>query len=609
MARSRSSVKTGKPVPFRIDQFMRIRRSFGGRLSPDGKTVLFISNMDGRYNLWTVPAGGGWPTQITFQDEMVMGAAWVRNGSHILFTADYQGNENRQLYLVPAGGGPVEDLTGRPNVQTFLGDVSRNTKLAAFSDNRRKADRFDCYVRDLVSGEEKKILRRDLNGIDVPVAFSPDGKRLLVYRDYHNLNSDILLVNRRSGKARNLTAHEGDARFGSAVFSGDGRAVFVVSDHGREFKNVLRIDLDTNETRPFFEAPYDVAGLAMSPDGRVLALLEDRRANLTPRFLNPRTGKPIKVRWPQGLTGGLDFAKDGRTVLYSNQGPKRPADLWLADLKKGEHRQVTHSLVGGIRERDLVSPRYVSYKTFDGLTIWGLLYLPRGAKPDGKTPAILWPHGGPNYHNENRFSPWFQSFVSRGYAVFAPDFRGSTGYGKSFQRRIFRDWGGGDLKDLLGAVEFLKEKGFADPARIGVVGMSYGGFAVLTCITRAPKTFRAAVCAYGPANLFTFIDSNPPSWREGIYALVGHPVRDREYLEDRSPINRVNAIRTPLMVIQGKNDPRVAQAESDQIVEALRARRRPVEYIVYEDEGHGFSRKENEFDALTKAIAFLDRYM
>ncbi len=592
-----------------IDHFLRIRRTFGGRLSPDGSTVLFVSNIDGRYNLWTCPAAGGWPTQITFQEEMILGAAWVRNGAQVLFTADYQGNENRQLFLVPREGGHVENLTDRPEVQTFLGDVSLSTRLAAFSDNRRKPDRFDCYVLDLVSRKETRILTRDINGIDVPAAFSPDGRRILVYRDYHNLNSDILLVDRRTGRTRNLTAHEGDARFSSAVFSPSGDRVFVVSDQDHEFKNVLRIDLETGNREWFFEPKNDVAALTVSPDGKWLAMLEDKGGNLTPRIVHPRTRKPLDLKWPKGLSTGLDFGRDGRTVLYSHQGPTRPADLWIADIKKGSHRQITHSLVGGIREKDLVSPRRVHFESFDGLRISGLLYLPRGTKPDGTTPAILWPHGGPNYHNENRFHPWFQTFVSRGYAVFAPDFRGSTGYGKTFQRLIFRDWGGGDLKDLIASVDFLKEKGYADPERIAVVGMSYGGFAVLTCITRAPEVFRAAVDAYGPANLFTFIDSNPPSWREGIYALVGHPERDRAYLEDRSPMNRVGNIRTPLLVIQGKNDPRVAQAESDQIVEALRAKGRTVEYVVYEDEGHGFSRQKNLIDALHRTVDFLDQHM
>jgi len=600
---------TGREAPFRIEQFLTIRRTFGGRLSPDGRTVLFLSTIDGRYNVWTVPAAGGWPTQVTFQKEMVLGARWVLGGASILFTADLRGNENRQLFLVPAGGGLVEDLTGRPEAQTFLGDVSTDTRWIAYSDNRREKDRFDCYVLDLVRRKERRVLVRNFTGIDAPVAFSRDGRKLLVYRDYHNLNSDVLLVDLRTGSSRNLTAHEGDARFGSCVFSGDGRHVFVVSDRGCEFRRVLRVEAATGKAETFYEAPCDVAELTASPDGKRLAMLEDRRANLVPRIVNPRTGAVVPVAWPEGLVAGLDFGADGRTLLYSHQGPRRPADLCVGDLKTGTHRRITDSLVGGFSESDFTSPRRVSYRSFDGLRIQGLLYVPKGARADGTAPAILWPHGGPNAHNENRFSPWFQTFVSRGYVVFAPDFRGSTGYGKSFQRRIFRDWGGGDLQDLLAAVEFLKGKRLADPKRIAVVGMSYGGFAVLTCITRAPKVFRAAVDAYGPANLFTFIESNPPSWREGIYALVGHPERDRDYLEDRSPVRRVDAIETPLLVIQGKNDPRVAKSESDQIVQALRSRGREVEYVVYEDEGHGFSRKENEFDALRRTVEFLGKHM
>jgi len=608
-----SPKKTHVEAPIDLNQFLSIRRTFLPKISPDGKWILFVSNIGGKYNLWKVPAEGGWPHPLTNQEDLILEADWALNGKAVVFTSDFEGNENKQVFQISSDGGPAENLTARPEVQSFLLGASPDGRKIAYSDNRRKSDRFDTYVRDLRSGKEKIVLQRDTTGIDMPVDWSPDGRLLLVYRDDHNLNSNILLTTTASGPNvwTDLTPHEGDALYTHAKFSADGKWAFMVSNEGIDFKNVARVNLTAR--KPVLEwvlrAKHDVAGITLSPNGKTLVYCLNVRGSILPHFRNLQNGRETAIHFPKGIYSGIQFSRDGKSLVYLYQGPLQPADIWTMKLKDRRPVQVTFSMAGGIPAQRLVKPKEIRYLSFDGLPIHGLLYLPKGAKKNARLPAVLYPHGGPNAQNLNLFSMWFQYLLSRGYAILAPDFRGSTGYGTAFQKRIFRDWGGGDLEDLMHGVKFLKASGYVDPKRIGILGMSYGGFAVLRCITSHPKVFRAAVEAYGPANLFTFIASNPPSWAEGVYALVGHPERDREYLTERSPINHVDRIRTPLLVIQGKNDPRVAQAESEQIVESLRRRRRKVEYILFEDEGHGFTKMRNQIKALHSTADFFDRYL
>ncbi len=605
--------KASASEPLSLEQFLAIRRTFMPRLSPDGKRILFVSNIGGSYNLWTVPSDGGWPTQITAQDDFIMAADWALGGSHIVYTADFQGNENTQVYLVPSSGGRPENLTGNPEVQCFLLGASPSGRQIAWSDNRREKDKFDTYVRDLKTGAEKMVLRRDRVGIDAPSDWSPDGSRLLVYRDDHNLNSNIILTSVRTPPEdfKDITPHTGDAHYFDACFSADGKRAFMIANQGSDFKNVASIGLDSRE--PALEwtvrARHDAAFVQASPDGRSLCYGLNVRGSIVPRMLDLKTGKDAPLGLRKGIYTSLHFSRDGRKIAYLYQGPTMPADVWTMRIPSGKPVQVTHSMAGGIDQKRLAAPREISYESPDGLKIHGLFYLPRGARKNASLPAILYPHGGPNAQNMNAFSMWFQYLMSRGYCILAPDFRGSTGYGTEFQKLIFRDWGGGDYHDLMAGAGFLRKSGWADPARVGILGMSFGGFAVLTCITRSPGAFKAAVEAYGPANLFTFIASNPPSWAEGVYALVGHPERDKDYLTERSPMNHVDQISTPLLVIQGRNDPRVAKAESDQIVESLRRRGHPVEYIVFEDEGHGFTKMKNQVTALRSTADFFDRHL
>ena len=289
--------------------------------------------------------------------------------------------------------------------------------------------------------------------------------------------------------------------------------------------------------------------------------------------------------------------------------PQNPNDIYVYDIKKKKFKQITFSMIGGIPKNDFVIPHEIKYKSFDGLEISAYLYVPKGSKKDGRNPAIVWPHGGPEWQEKNLFNKFFQIMVNRGYIVIAPNFRGSTGYGKTFQNKIYKDWGGDEFKDVLGAYDYLINSGYADKSKIAVVGGSFGGFMTLTCVTKAPDLWKCAVDIFGPSNLHTFQKSIPEHWKPGVIELVGDPVKDNDLLKERSPINFVDNIKCPIFIVQGKNDPRVVQSESDQIVERLKAQNKQVEYLVLEDEGHGFSKVSNQILVWEKICSFLDNQL
>ena len=278
----------------------------------------------------------------------------------------------------------------------------------------------------------------------------------------------------------------------------------------------------------------------------------------------------------------------------------------MEETDSGSARAVTESRFGVPKEDGLLDAELITYPTFDEREIPAWLYRPQ---VEGRMPVVLSIHGGPEAQEHPLYHPLYQYLLSRGIAVLATNIRGSTGYGKSYQRLIQRDWGGGDMKDWDHAVKWLHEQEWVDRDRIGVFGGSYGGFAVLTCVTRLPDYWAAAVDIFGPSNLITFAKAVPPTWRRMMKRFVGDPDEDAELLRERSPLTYIENVETPLLVIQGATDPRVVKPESDQLVEKLESMGREVEYVVFDDEGHGFTKRQNEVKAIKLSAEWLERHL
>lgn len=384
----------------------------------------------------------------------------------------------------------------------------------------------------------------------------------------------------------------------------------MLADEGREFTGLAYYDL-TNDTWEWRETPdWDVEDAAVSSDGRLLvwSVNEDGYSELLVRNLTT-SDDPVRIDLPAGTLDTMVLAPAGDRLGVLWEQACHPEEIFVVDLATGTATQITHESLGGIDERDLTPPELIRYPTFDGREIPAFLYRPVGVT--GRLPVVLSIHGGPEAQELPRYlySGLYQYLASRGIAILAPNIRGSTGYGKSYQTLIHRDWGGDELKDLEAAVRYLRDCDWVDADRIAVYGGSFGGFATLSCVSRLPEYWAAAVDIVGPSNLVTFAKAVPPTWRRLMAQWVGDPETEAAFLMERSPITYVDQITAPLFVIQGANDPRVVKPESDQIVERLRERGVEVRYDVYHDEGHGFTKRENELKAYRDIATFLEHHL
>lgn len=590
--------------------------SYQGTLafSPDGSHIAYSSNASGQFNLWVQPVDGGEAKQLTdYTDRAVRDVAWSPDGSRILFTADREGDEFYQLFLIPAAGGEPTALTDRPDVQYFLAENawSPDGREIAYAGNDREPTAQDIIVRDLDTGEERRLIAD--GKVHFAADWSPDGRYLSSVEFRSNTESQISVLEPASGEREVLELSAEPALFLPGPWSADGKGFWIVTDAGRDFSGLQYYDIEANKAEWVFEPDWNIEAIAASDDGRYLAwsLNAAGYSRLTVRDLI--TGEDIALPdLPPGIlkpfTRGLWFSPDSRRIAMFLEGPTHAADIFILDLTKQTITRLTQSARADLSSVEMVEPELIGFPTFDGREIPGWLFKPRGTGP---FPVVLSIHGGPEAQERPTYAyrGFYQYLLSRGIGVLAPNIRGSSGYGRAYQRLIYRDLGGDDLKDFEAAATYLQSLPWVDPARIGVFGGSYGGFAVLTCVSRLPDYWAAAVDIVGPSNLVTLIESFPPTWQETAKATFGDPETERDDLLRRSPITYADQIRTPLFVIQGANDPRVKQAESDRIVEALRQRNVPVRYDVYEDEGHGFTKKENELKALGDAAAFFEEHL
>jgi dipeptidyl aminopeptidase/acylaminoacyl peptidase len=412
------------------------------------------------------------------------------------------------------------------------------------------------------------------------------------------------------------------SRFIVGPWSSDGKGFYLISDLQREYASLGFYDIDKSKLEWLSISEHDIELVDLSSDGTTLAWIEnvDGYSSIFTKDLRNGKVEEITNLSLNGVIEDLKISPDGKRMGIMMTTPITPSDIYMIDIANDKDdnnnnniQRITHSLLGNIPNDLLIKPELIRYKSFDGLEISAFLYEPKEEivinKPQ-KFGAILSVHGGPTAQERPLYdySGLYQYLANNRLAVIAPNFRGSTGYGKGFEKKIYHDWGGNELKDLEYAVKWLISQKEIDPTRIGVFGASFGGFAALSCITRLPQfNWKAAVDIVGPSNLVTFAKAVPEHWKRFMGELVGDPEKEESFLKERSPITYVDNINptTNLLVIQGANDPRVVMNGSDQIVERLRSRSVDVEYMVFEDEGHGFTKYNNLVRALKRSAEFL----
>ncbi|MEA2583539.1 MAG: hypothetical protein QOF33_1624 [Thermomicrobiales bacterium] len=600
------------PKRYAFDQFAAIRRYQPTlAFAPDSSAVAYSTNTSGQFNIWRQPSEGGYPRQLTlYTEKAVRDLAWSPDGMQIVFTADEHGDEFYQLYTIPERGGQPELLVSEPDVQHYLasgGAWSPDGRFIAYAGNDREPTDQDVVIRDTTTGEMHRLLAGEANYF--ADTWSPDGAWLTVVKFNSNSDTDILLVSRDGETRRALTTHEGETLYFPGPWKPDGSGFYLLTDEGREFLGLASYNLARGAFEWDVTLDWDIEHLQASNDGSVLvwSVNEDGYSRLYAR--DERTGQQISLPpIPNGVVQLLKVSPDGKKIGLMLNRPTHPAEIYLVDVPSGAVTQITDGFLGGIDEADLIEPELIRFPSFDGREIPAFLYRPKG---EGPFAAILSIHGGPEAQERPVYasSGLYQYLLSRGIGILATNIRGSTGYGKSYQKLIHRDFGGDDLKDFDAAAKYLQSLPWVDSKRLGVYGGSYGGFATLSCVSRLPDYWAAAVDIVGPSNLVTFAKAVPPTWRRFMADWVGDPETEADFLMSRSPITYVDQIKAPLFVIQGANDPRVVKSESDQIVERLRARGVPVKYDVYDDEGHGFTKRENELKAMRDTAEFFETHL
>jgi dipeptidyl aminopeptidase/acylaminoacyl peptidase len=598
------------PAQYSIEDFYRNTEYFGASFSPDARSLLVTSNQSGVFNVWTFPIDGGAPRQLTNSTtDAIFSRGYFPGDERILYSSDRGGNELTHVYVRDPDG-RTTDLTPGETLKANFNGWAGDDRSLFISTNERDPMAFDLY-EITADGYRRSLVYRNTENYELgPV--SRDKRYLALVRRQTTNDADIYLHDRQTKTTRHITPHTGSVNHAPADFTPDSARLLFTSDSGREFTSLRSHDMATGAQATVYEEPWNVLFAQHSKSGRYLAVTVNEDSRFTVRLLDARTFRPAPLgEVPGGLLQGLRVSHDDSMVaLYASDGSV-PDDLFAGPID-GAKRRLTHALNPQMRREDLVVPSVVRFKSYDGLDIPGLLYKPHQASSENRVPALVMVHGGPGGQAVVGYSALTQALVNHGYAVFDINNRGSSGYGKTFFAMDDRKHGEADLGDVVASTQMLVDTGYVDPARIGIIGGSYGGYMVLAALTLRPDAFTAGVDLFGISNWQRTLDSMPAWWgafRDALYAEMGNPKTDTERLRRISPLFNAERITAPLMVLQGANDPRVLKVESDEIVAAAKKNGVPVEYVVFADEGHGFVKRENEIRGYGAVLSFLERHL
>jgi len=599
-----------------IEKLYMIRRVGGTAWSPDGKQVAFISNISGRNNLWLVPAEGGWPVQLTISEQRQASPAWSPNGKWIAYMSDHDGDEQWDIFLVSPANGEVVNLTNTPAISEESPAWSPDGRYLAYQVRPQTSPTYEIDVMDILTRKVRHMTSgtaADLGNVS-PV-WSRDGK-WIAYTQQHaaGKDSNVFVVEVATGKSTQLTAHQGEHNYSASDWSADGKKLLITSNAGNGYDNVGFLDVFSNKIEWLTHDKWEISAGFFSPDGRQVTwtVNVDGIVQVVSHDLASHRSETLPLPVGVNALGGAEsaFTRDGSRLLYYHNGPDSPNDVWIYTLASKHSHEITHSLVGGIKSSDLVKPFLVHYPSSDGKwTISALVYVPYNMQRDGRNAAVVYVHGGPTAQTQNGFDRIVQYLANAGYLVIAPNYRGSTGYGKEFMDANRFDMGGGDLADVVAAAEWIKKSGYPDPQKIVLMGGSYGGYLTMMGVTKAADQWAAGVAIVPFVNWFTEVKNEDPLLQQYDLATMGDPVKNKALWDERSPINFVDRIKAPLLLLAGAHDPRCPEEESQQVAEAIKKRSGVVELKVYENEGHGFARIENQIDAYRRVANFLKKYV
>ena len=599
-----------KPVP--IEDLVTSRSLADATWSADGKQIFVSTNLTGRVNIWRTDATGSWPVQLTQSDDVQTGLTVTRDGRTLLFTQDKGGNEYPDVYAVPVNGGAVVNLTNSPDVREGAllpggidGQVALSTKL-------KSQGQSNIAVLDPQGKVRALTAEADAQYGWTPVAWVDGGRAIVANRDrIGSTIGEVWKVDAASGAAT-LLLGKADTVYRASDATGDGRTIAVTTNDGSSQLRAGLYDVAGKRWRWLKPTPWEQTAGGFSPDGRSLIV----RTNVDARTTLVRVDTATLAEKPLPLPPGVNrvigtpaFNRDGSKLLVVHSGADSLPELQILDVASGRLRTATQLAMASLTPQALPKSEVVTYRSFDGTLVSAVVTLPFNLARDGTNPGIVLPHGGPTGQSLDGFNRYATALASRGYVVIQPNFRGSTGYGRAFQRANIKDLGGGDLKDTVAAKHFLVATGFVDAKKVGIAGGSYGGFMTLMAVGRTPDEFAAAVQLFGIINWRTMYRDQDEQLKAYQRELLGTPEANPDVYDAASPLTYLNAAKAPMLSLQGENDIRVPRGQAQEVADLLKAKGNVVETVFYPAEGHGFQKRENQLDSMKRMVEWFDRYL
>ncbi|MBX9785356.1 MAG: prolyl oligopeptidase family serine peptidase [Chitinophagaceae bacterium] len=614
LAACKEKTETPREVKqYSIDQFYQTEGISGGVFNKDESKILLNSNRTKIFNVYELNlADTTIQPKTNSTVESFFAVDYVPGTNNFLYSADKGGNENSHLYLQKTDG-TVKDLTPGEKEKADFAGWTKDKKSFYYISNKRNPQFFDLYKSDTGRWEAKMLYKND-SGLDVN-GISYNERYLVLTKAITTDKNEMYLFDAQTKTTKKLSTDSlGDATYNAAGFELNDEYLYYITNEGNDFSYVVKYNLANGIKEKFFSTNWDVSYMFISENGKyhVIGINEDARDKVL--LFDHATGKEVEMpKLESGAISGVTISPSETKMLLTVVSDRSSANKYLYDVEKKELKQLTQTLTSEINSDDLVDAKIVRFKSFDGLEIPAVYYKPHNASSSNKAPALIWVHGGPGGQSRAGYSNSIQYFVNHGYAILAVNNRGSSGYGKAFYKMDNQNHGDKDLKDCVWGKKWLAQQDYIDTAKIGIYGGSYGGFMSLAGIIQYPNEFAVGVDLFGVANWMRTLKSIPPYWesfRKALYTEMGDPTTaDSVRLKNISPLYNTEKIKTPLLVLQGTNDPRVLQIESDEIVAGAKKNGTPVEYVLFPDEGHGFVKKENQIKAASETLKFLNKYL
>lgn len=607
-----------KPALYSIEQFMNVERVFGSSFSPDETKILINSKLSGIYNVYEIDIETGTKTQLTTSPtNAIYGRSYFPNDERIIYTSDQEGNEISHIYLRELNGESI-DLTPDSLAKSNFGGWNHTKTKFYVSSNKRDPKYFDLYIttiEDLENSEgnifNTEMIYQNEEGLNVS-SISTNERYFALSKSITTNRTEMYLLDSETGETLNLSLNDTLADYNPQYFDLEDTKLYYLTNEGNEFMYLRSYDLKSGVHKTELKENWDIQYCYLSQNGKykVVGINEDAKTVI--KVFKVQDGSLVKLpEIPAGEISSVNISDSEKMMSFYVSSSKSSSNLFVYNFETEKLSQLTDTMNPEINQDDLVDGKVIRFKSFDGMEIPAILYTPKGLKKGEKVPAILQIHGGPGGQTRLNYTDRIQYFVNHGYAILAVNNRGSSGYGKTFFAADDLKHGDEDLRDCIESKKFLASLGYIDMDKIGIMGGSYGGYMVMAALAFAPEEFALGVNYFGVTNWLRTLKSIPPWWesfRQALYIELGDPYTDSLALYNKSPLFFAHQITKPFIVLQGTNDPRVLKVESDEIVENARANGVEVEYVLFDDEGHGFRKKENNITASKKVLEFLDRH-